>query len=125
MARIVIYDEANNRVLEDIKSANTPDYDGRTDVLINPTVPQGIPIKYLKVSGSSLKEMNPSEKNQVDSEETQAEFDRINSLDDGLVLDRSSIKLTKVDNAIDNIGNLNDAKNFLKKLCRYILSITT
>ena len=40
--------------------------------------------------------------------------------DTEIVRDRSSINLTKVDSAIDKIGDLNDAKVFLKKLARYI-----
>ena len=36
---------------------------------------------------------------------------------------KSDANLIKVDQAIDNIGNLNDAKVFLKKLSRYIATL--
>jgi hypothetical protein len=51
----------------------------------------------------------------------QAKTDKINLLDDELANTDMSVAITKVDNAIDNIGNLDDAKAFLKKLCRYII----
>lgn len=36
MARIIIYDTQTGHVLKYLKSANTPDFEGRADVLINP-----------------------------------------------------------------------------------------
>ena len=52
-----------------------------------------------------------------------AELARIAALDDKISATQiSDAVLTKADNAIDNIGDLSDAKVFLKKLCRYIVS---
>ena len=54
----------------------------------------------------------------------QAEIDRLKAIDDSMdSIDMSEVKLLKVEKAIDNIGNLADAKAFLKKLCRYIITI--
>lgn len=57
--------------------------------------------------------------------EADAEAARLTKLDDAVTKDRSGITLTKVDNAIDNIGSLEDAKVFLKKLVRYVISVDT
>jgi hypothetical protein len=49
-----------------IPIANTPDYPP-DQWLINPTLPDGVPWKYLKVSGDSVVEMTQDEKNAVDN----------------------------------------------------------
>lgn len=82
--------------------------------------------KFHIVKDGVLRLMVSSEKDTLIAEETQAIIDqenaRIMNLD-ALVehIDLSGLTLTKVDIAINNIGNLNDAKAFLKKLCRYII----
>lgn len=125
MAHIVIYDTNTLKVLDYKMSVNTPDYMGRNDVLFDPVLPTGIPLKYLKVDSGQVVEMNQPEKNAIDAAEAQAAVDaenaRITSLDDKMDIDLSGMTLTKADNAIDNMGSLADAKTFLKKLCRYII----
>ena len=80
--------------------------------------------KYHKVDNGMVREMTQTEKDTLLAEEAQAIIDaenaRIVSLDDGIE-GLPIMTLTKIDNAINNIGNLNDAKVFLKKLCRYII----
>jgi hypothetical protein len=75
------------------------------------------------VNGPRIVEMTQAEKDQLDVAKIVAEQDaknaRIAIIDDNMSA-VPNISLTKVDNAIDNISNLNDAKAFLKKLCRYI-----
>jgi len=75
MARIAIYDLVTKRVLEYLKSAHTPDYTGRDDVLINPGLP-ACEMKYWKVESNIILEMTQAEKDAVDTEE-QAEQDAI------------------------------------------------
>ena len=69
--------------------------------------------------------MTIDEQNALIAEETQAQIDaensRIQSLDNLLQTDLSGLTLTRIDTVINNIGNLTDAKAFLKKLCRYII----
>lgn len=84
-------------------------------------------LKYLKVVNGVVTEMSQFDKDVIDQTEQylidQAELNRINNLDNNIsATNTSNISLTKVDNAIDNIGNLADAKAFLKKLCHYIVA---
>lgn len=84
--------------------------------------------KYHKVDNGTVREMTQVEKNTLDATEAQALADaentRITDLDDKVQIDLSGINLAKIDAVINNIGNLADAKNFLKKLCRYIIKFT-
>lgn len=71
MSDIVIFSEGNNRVLAYKKSVNTPDYDKRTDVLINPDVnsllSNAVPMKYWIHEKGSVREMIQAEKDQLDA----------------------------------------------------------
>lgn len=71
MARIIIYDKTTLQVKAHIPSANTPEYDKRDDVLINPTIQTSAVLKYCKVSiaTNEVVEMSLAEKGQVDSTE--------------------------------------------------------
>jgi hypothetical protein len=80
--------------------------------------------KFHIVDTGVVRVMTQVEKDALLAEETQtvinAENQRILDLD--LKIDNlPTMTLTRVDTAINNIGNLNDAKVFLKKLCRYII----
>ena len=81
--------------------------------------------KYHIVDSGQTREMTQIEKDILDQAELQAQIDtenkRITDLDDLLQTDLSGLILTRIDIAINNITNLNDAKIFLKKLCRYII----
>lgn len=70
MSNVAIYDEEDpvvaNRVTAYLVSVNTPDYEERSDVLINPELPTGVAQKYWKVNEGSIVEMNSSEKNSID-----------------------------------------------------------
>ena len=70
MSNIIIYDTNTNKVIEYLKSVNTPDYDGRNDVVINPSIPS-IEMKYWK------HEMTQAEKDAVDQAEAQAQAQAI------------------------------------------------
>ncbi len=72
MAKVVIFDPLTNRVKEVLDSVNTPDYDGRSDVLVNPIIPSNIAIKYLKVDGASIVAMDATEKAAIDKAESDA-----------------------------------------------------
>ena len=78
------------------------------------------------ITGSRIIDMTQAEIDAI----AQAIFDaralaksqRFQTLDDKVTNTDMSIPLTKVDNAINNIGSLNDAKDFLRKLVRYIVA---
>lgn len=78
------------------------------------------------VYDNGIREMTQQEKDDYDAWKAQQAADienaRIAGLDD-LIEDSglASITLTKVDTVINNIGDLADAKTFLKKLCRFII----
>ena len=75
MARIIIFNETTGDILEDIPSGNTPAYEGRSDVLINPddSALAAVPKKYWKVDIILLilKEMSQAEKDVLDLKEAQ------------------------------------------------------
>lgn len=58
MAAILIFDPNStpvaNRIVRFLPSANTPDYDGRPDVLVNPTIPQGLDLNLAKVDSGQV-----------------------------------------------------------------------
>lgn len=83
--------------------------------------------KYHKVDAGVVREMTQAEKDTLDAAEAQAVIDAENArvLDLDNKIDNLGIMiLTKIDNKIDAIGSLADAKAFLKKLCRYIIKFT-
>ena len=70
-SRVIIHD--NNKVIDAIPSAHTPDYTNRPDAIINPDnydLVNTVPIKYLKVNqnGTDIEEMTEEEKAIVDKE---------------------------------------------------------
>jgi hypothetical protein len=74
-APVVIYDTDTHRVKEFKQRANTPEYQGRPDVVIFtvpydkiPLVQANIPIKYWMVENHNIREMTDEEKSVVDSE---------------------------------------------------------
>lgn len=77
MSDIVIYDKATGAVKSHLFSVNTPDYQGRDDVLINPdvTIFQTVPLFYTKVSGGVIVEMTAAEKADVDAAAAAVEKD--------------------------------------------------
>uniref|UniRef100_A0A6M3J0W4 Uncharacterized protein n=1 Tax=viral metagenome TaxID=1070528 RepID=A0A6M3J0W4_9ZZZZ len=82
--------------------------------------------KYHIVDSGQVRLMTQVEKDQLDAWEAQkaeqAETDRMNALDDLIESSQlSGLTLARADTAIDNIGDLADAKVFLKKLCRFII----
>lgn len=72
MASIAIYDKTTNKIKEYLKSAHTPDYSSRDDVVINPSVPN-VPMKYWKQQGGAILEMTQVEKDTVDQAESDAQ----------------------------------------------------
>ena len=77
MALIVIFDEnsAPQKGLEIIPSVNTPDYEKRTDVLINPDLEavKGISPKYLKHDKGKIVQMTEAEKTAQDTADLNTE----------------------------------------------------
>lgn len=77
------------------------------------------------VTGNRIVDMTQAEKDAIAQAEAdalaQAESARLLALDDSITnVDVTGTKLQKIETAIDNIGSLNDAKKFLKRLVRYI-----
>lgn len=68
MANVVIYDIQTNRVLRYLKSVNTPDYDTRPDVIVNPSLPD-VALKFMKINNGQVVEMSQAEKDIVLYEE--------------------------------------------------------
>lgn len=76
MGAVVIYDELTNKILKVERSVNTPDYEGRTDVVLfdknnRPTNLEpllSIPVKYWKHDNGAIVEMTQPEKDAVDAE---------------------------------------------------------
>lgn len=73
-ARVVI---CSTQPVEVRESANTPDYEGRADVLINPDLSavQSVARKYWKCSGGAVVEMSAAEKSSLDAAEATARRD--------------------------------------------------
>lgn len=72
MAVVVIFDEGATpeRVLEVHRSANTPDFTGRTDAVINPdlsAIDGVVPELYWKHFSGGIVEMTAQEKNDLDA----------------------------------------------------------
>ena len=86
MSRIVIFNPSTNDIIEYIPSANTPDYDKRSDVLVNPDVSliSSVPLKYIKHKTGALVEKTQAEKDTTDAQiaakKKQDEIDRISAL---------------------------------------------
>lgn len=123
MPDYVKYDPNNGRILMKWSSVDPHFVSGETNLLEITRVVFNSLNKYKKVSGVEVVDMTQAEMEALDLEEEQAlqaaETARLTALDDDIVATRN-ITLTKVEQAIDNIGNLNDAKVFLKRLCRFI-----
>lgn len=62
MADIIRYDTNTGLVLEHRRSVNTPDFEGRADILINPVLPSGVAVSDLKVVAGLVVELTPAEK---------------------------------------------------------------
>lgn len=125
MANILIYDTITLRVKEYKESVNTPDYFNRNDVLINPVLPLNVLLKHIIIDNNIPRVMTQAEKDSVIAEETQiqnnTETARLANIDTNITnVNLTDFSMVKIDTIIDNIANLNDAKQFLKKLVRYI-----
>lgn len=92
---------------------------------------KSVPEKYLKITGSTISDiqlMDLGEQAVVDAAEDAVKviekLSRISDLEDRIDgLNSSDFPISKIDTAIDNINNLNDAKVFLKKLVRGIVKL--
>jgi hypothetical protein len=69
MADVLIFDPHStpvpNRGIELRRSVHTPDYENRADAIINPVLPEGVPLRHLKVSGGLVLEMSQEEKDSM------------------------------------------------------------
>lgn len=74
-ANVIIFDPGDPDVPNAVKayrrSVNTPDFRGRSDVLVNPDVSaikvSNTPLRHWKVSGESIVEMTQAEKDLIDA----------------------------------------------------------
>jgi len=76
MADVVIFDTETKRVKNFLRSVHTPDYKGKSDVLVffkKPVDVPACPMKYWKVEKGKVVEMTDTEKAQVDAEKKEAE----------------------------------------------------
>jgi len=123
------YSNETNRIIQKWYSVDPSAVEGLPNIVKVPRDIFNSLTKYYIVDNGEVREMTQIEKDALDLEETQAqeqaELDRITSLADKIDIDLSGLTLTKVDTAIDNIGDLAGAKTFLKKLCRYIIKFIT
>ena len=81
--------------------------------------------KYHLVENGAVRQMTQAEMDALTAEETQAQIDaenvRLANMDDKISGTKiADFSMAKVDGVIDAIANLSDAKQFLKRLCRYI-----
>lgn len=69
-SNVVIFDINTDRVVNYLPSVSTPDFQGRSDVLINPdlTALVGVPMRYWKHSGGVVIQMTAPERSAVDAE---------------------------------------------------------
>lgn len=78
MSQVVIFDPNDptvaNRATQYLPSANTPDYSGNANALINPDLSAlvGVIVKHWKRSGSSVVEMSQAEKDAIAQAESDA-----------------------------------------------------
>lgn len=61
MATVVVYNEENGDVLRIMPSVNTPEWENRTDTLINPSIPP-LPQQHMIVDNGALRERTQEEK---------------------------------------------------------------
>jgi hypothetical protein len=94
LADVVIYDEATFKVLQYLKSVHTPSYEGRNDVLFNPDMPSGVPLKHLKVSGGLVVEMTQQEKDDLAAAEAAAADASMRTSTKALMDDLNSLALS-------------------------------
>lgn len=71
-ANVLIYNPVNGFTVDYFTSVNTPSFQGMTNVLINPVLPAGIPIKFTKVVSNSVVPMSFSESNSIIAAESAA-----------------------------------------------------
>jgi len=76
-SNVLIYDVGTGELKQYLRSVHTQDYNTRPDALINPSIPQGVPYKYLKVVVGVVLEMSQTEKDAVDAAEAQAQEDAL------------------------------------------------
>ena len=81
--------------------------------------------EYHIVDSGAVREMTQAEKDTYNSAKAQAVIDvensRLSALDDKISGTKiADFSMNKVDTVIDAIANLSDAKQFLKRLCRYV-----
>jgi len=85
------------QVPEYLESANTPDYSGDPDCIVNPDVSAiiNVPRKYWKRVGDQVQEMSVAEKQAVDDAEAAATQTRIDNLEqvDAVVLAKALVRL--------------------------------
>ena len=125
MPEYITYNPLNGRIIDKFYSVDPSVVEGRNNLLQIPRDIFNSLTKFHKIDNGQIRLMTIAQQNALIAEENQAQIDvenlRIADLDDLMNIDLSGIILSKVDNAINNIANLSDAKVFLKKLCRYIV----
>jgi hypothetical protein len=69
MSNVLIYDKVTGSAISYLKYVNTPDYIGRSDVLINPDVSLfgSVEMKYCKIADGKIVEVSAAEKAGLDA----------------------------------------------------------
>lgn len=111
MANVAIYDPADpivaNKITTYLLSVNTPDYVATPNALINPPIPEGVPMKYWKRSAGQVVEMTSGEKAAIDAyEAAQAAEALDNAKDITISLDKLTKAFALV--VLDEINVLRD-----------------
>lgn len=124
MPEYIQYD-LKGRIIKKWYSVDPSIVEGLLNILIIPRDMFNSLTKFHIVDNDVVRLMTEAEKTILIAEETQAQIEaenkRITDMDGLLQTDLSGMTLSRIDTAIDNIGNLNDAKVFLKRLARFIV----
>ena len=114
-APVVVYDEQTGRVKSYDASAHTPDFEKRTDSLVDPDLSsvQDVPQKYWTVRDSKVVVMTDAQKVQVDSEVNEDQENQIRArIDAGNI---SSDELMKALGELDPNLSEDSIKQRVKK----------
>ena len=91
---VLIYDKATGNGIKYIPSVNTPDYAGKEGVFpdISKEMQMNVSAEYVKVSGTTAREMNAEEKAAVDTAKPPPEPNPLDAINEELLDHEGRIK---------------------------------
>ena len=125
MPEYVSYNLLNGRIIDRFFSVDQSVVQGRDNIIQISRDEYNSLTKFHKVDSGTVRPMTQAEKDTFLAEEAQALIDaenvRIADIDDKVSKAQvTNFPMVKVDQVIDAISNLAEAKLFLKRLCRYL-----